>query len=431
MNKPPRPPKPFVLPRPATSAKRPVAPPPVLQLKVAKLPPLAVQRTVRKPVAPPVYRPQQVPKVLQTKSITTQLPRTGQSLHRPVAPPVYRPVVKKLVQPKSITLPKVRLVSCPKQSIVQPKMAVAIPARTLPTVHSASIEMIDLTADPSPHKQVPSGRLTAPQAAPRSQPSSRPTSLRLAGRNQTVQPMLTTGLVIGLAGAIYGGYRYYRHYRRESTMHRIRQEQAAHVPMITGNVEGHGGLGVTSTATTVNTGAPTATRQYQLYINLDDPVGSGGTSPSLIESARIHERTHIAADQAYTENIPGISQQIHHQGHGLYHSYPIHDRAEQLLQVIATDDALSRIQRDHLYQRVKSNAVKPIEWDSTINELLVYTRYEGIRANSNTVKLLVRYANENLEHRLGNLQRLPRLTDHGTGVFHQHDEGWPLVFNSD
>ena len=44
----------------------------------------------KRPVAPPVYRPQPTPKVLQTKTA-------------PVAPPVYRPEVKKIAQPKIIS----------------------------------------------------------------------------------------------------------------------------------------------------------------------------------------------------------------------------------------------------------------------------------------------------------------------------------------
>lgn len=44
----------------------------------------------KRPVAPPVYRPQPIPKVLQRKTT-------------PVAPPVYRPEAKKIVQPKTIS----------------------------------------------------------------------------------------------------------------------------------------------------------------------------------------------------------------------------------------------------------------------------------------------------------------------------------------
>src|SRR5215211_1788896 len=46
---------------------------------------------IKRPVAPPVYRPQPVPKVLQRKTAPGQNPPPAQPPHRPVAPPVYRP----------------------------------------------------------------------------------------------------------------------------------------------------------------------------------------------------------------------------------------------------------------------------------------------------------------------------------------------------
>ena len=74
--------------------------PAVAQLKA---PPIAAPGTKR-PVAPPVYRPQPVPKVLQTKSAGPQSRNPVPAPSRPVvvAPPVYRPEVKKVVQPKAI-----------------------------------------------------------------------------------------------------------------------------------------------------------------------------------------------------------------------------------------------------------------------------------------------------------------------------------------
>jgi hypothetical protein len=58
----------------------------------------------RKPlVALPVYRPQAVPRVLQTKSSSGQSAHAGQAPRQPVAPPVYRPEAKKIVQPRAIS----------------------------------------------------------------------------------------------------------------------------------------------------------------------------------------------------------------------------------------------------------------------------------------------------------------------------------------
>jgi hypothetical protein len=80
----------------AQSVKRPVAPP----VYRPQSGPNAVLR--KTPVAPPVYRPQQTPKVLQKKSALTPIPQNGQA-RTPLAPPVYRPDAKKTLQPKAIS----------------------------------------------------------------------------------------------------------------------------------------------------------------------------------------------------------------------------------------------------------------------------------------------------------------------------------------
>ena len=71
--------------------------PAVAQLKT----PISAQG-IKRPVAPPVYRPQPLPKVLQTKSANTQSRNLAQAPSRPLAPPIHRPEVKKVVQPKTI-----------------------------------------------------------------------------------------------------------------------------------------------------------------------------------------------------------------------------------------------------------------------------------------------------------------------------------------
>ncbi len=47
--------------------------------------------TLKRPIAPPVYRPQPTPKVLQTKNALPPTPHRPQPPRQPVAPPVYRP----------------------------------------------------------------------------------------------------------------------------------------------------------------------------------------------------------------------------------------------------------------------------------------------------------------------------------------------------
>lgn len=58
---------------------------------------------IKRPVAPPVYRPQPVPKVLQRKTLPGQSPHPVQPPRQPIAPPVYRPHAKPaIVQPKIV-----------------------------------------------------------------------------------------------------------------------------------------------------------------------------------------------------------------------------------------------------------------------------------------------------------------------------------------
>lgn len=348
----------------------------------------------------------------------------GRAQVPPFQPPVFAKPLNTITSGRREVISNIR-VSPPvfQKSPMQPKLAVA----------QLRPELAVPILTPRPPVQPPlvrraslPGNYRVPQVypGPRRQPSSS------VQTNETVQPMLLAGLAIAGVGALYAGYRYYRHRRRENTIGRIRQEQAALAPFINQHIEGHGGVGVTSYARTINNTVGVGARTYDVYINLDDPVGSGGTSPALVESARVHERTHISADQSYTANVPGESQLIYHAGGAgaLYHSYPLYDRAQRLLEAIASDNALTDSQRKHLKKRVKKNSIKPNEWDSTINELLVYTRYSGIRANSRTVKLLVQYAEENLAHRQGTITDLPRSVPHMGNAFHQNQEAWSNIF---
>jgi hypothetical protein len=81
----------------AQSSKRPVAPP----VYRPQSTPNVLLRKV--PAAPPVYRPQPAPKVLQKKSSPVANPETPNArAQKPVAPPVYRPDAKRILQPKAV-----------------------------------------------------------------------------------------------------------------------------------------------------------------------------------------------------------------------------------------------------------------------------------------------------------------------------------------
>jgi hypothetical protein len=90
---------------PAQNVKRPVAPPVYRpQAKPNALQQKAVGPAGKAhPSAPPVYRPQPVPKVLQTKMAASHQPvnKPGRAGSMPVAPPAYRPqAVPKVLQRK-------------------------------------------------------------------------------------------------------------------------------------------------------------------------------------------------------------------------------------------------------------------------------------------------------------------------------------------
>jgi hypothetical protein len=113
------------------SVKRPVAPPvfrpqPTPKVAQPKLTTETVNR--RPPIAPPVYRPQPVPKVLQTKKSLIQSPQARQAPRPPIAPAVYRREAGKLIHPKSISQERKRPTTPPayrppQKRIAQPKMA--------------------------------------------------------------------------------------------------------------------------------------------------------------------------------------------------------------------------------------------------------------------------------------------------------------------
>ena len=52
---------------------------------------------LKRPIAPPVYRPQSVPKVLQRKSLSAPTANINQTSRQPIAPPVYRPAAIRAV----------------------------------------------------------------------------------------------------------------------------------------------------------------------------------------------------------------------------------------------------------------------------------------------------------------------------------------------
>ncbi|PSL45603.1 hypothetical protein CLV51_104309 [Chitinophaga niastensis] len=205
------------------------------------------------------------------------------------------------------------------------------------------------------------------------------------------------GMLTGVGALGYGLYRYYRHRRRENTLADIHNEQAPQVITATNNVA------TPSEAVADNPNAAQALRTYHIDMNNANPLGLDRTSPELINIATLHERTHISADMAYSENAANARGEIVHANplapnHVVAQYNLIDARLQTLTNIVTNDSALTALQRADMHQRLNYAGV-PREYDPVINELLAYSKTFGIRANSKTVKALVELARENLTRR--------------------------------
>jgi Domain of unknown function (DUF4157) len=206
----------------------------------------------------------------------------------------------------------------------------------------------------------------------------------------------------GVGALAYGGYRYYRHRRREKTLEAIRNEQAAQ------NITEIRDVDHPSFANVVDGHAPQDERAYRIDINRNDPVGLGRTDPKLERIAELHERTHVSADMAYSSNRdqsqgwtfhgdPNAEDFGEHMGQ---QEGRMTSRLQSLEATIKQEKALTDQQRQEMLARVNYALGRELlEYDPVVNELLAYTKEYGIRANSRTTKALVELARENLGRR--------------------------------
>lgn len=141
---------------------------PVAQLKPAE--------TVKRPVAPPVYKPQPRQNSAQLKTATPTLAAvSAQGARRPVAPPVYKPQPRQnSAQLKKATpaQPGIRATS----RIAQPKMAAATVNRKPPTA-------------PPAYRPQQTPRVLQPKSAPGSSPLGRKAPVAPLGHSHVIQRM--------------------------------------------------------------------------------------------------------------------------------------------------------------------------------------------------------------------------------------------------
>ena len=120
-----------------TGLTRAVAHAPQIKPRVAQLKTAVSAPNVKRPVAPPVYRPQATPKVLQRKSSSPQ--NLHQAPPRPIASPVNRPQpAPKVLQTKSSVTPPPRNVQAPPKPVARVAPPVYRP-QTVPRVLQAKI----------------------------------------------------------------------------------------------------------------------------------------------------------------------------------------------------------------------------------------------------------------------------------------------------
>jgi hypothetical protein len=141
----------------------------------------------KRPVAPPVYRPQQAPKVLQTKSALNSGAQVNQATRKPVAPPVYRPEAKKVVQPKAIS-PQRKTPTAPP--VYRPNQKGTAQPKAAPGTRTA------LAHKPEEHRSVaqltPAGKTRTPvTGAPNTRASSQRMPIQLNRANESVRRSAT------------------------------------------------------------------------------------------------------------------------------------------------------------------------------------------------------------------------------------------------
>ncbi|WP_294591658.1 hypothetical protein [uncultured Bacteroides sp.] len=230
--------------------------------------------------------------------------------------------------------------------------------------------------------------------------------------NNTIQCSLLGllgGITLGIAG-IYGGYRCFRHKQRENIIKKIHEEQEkiANVTLIyrTGD-ETDLRTDYRSYVENPNPEVSPEERSYKIVIDPKNPIGFSRTSQELIDAALIHEKTHIICDRAYSMNKNHGDMFIFHrkigesdEDHKSEQTSCALRRIVKLDGIVSKDDRLTAAQKNEIIQRVEyAYRFVHKDYDTVINELLVYTKLHEIPANSKTVIALVQLGNENYRRR--------------------------------
>lgn len=245
------------------------------------------------------------------------------------------------------------------------------------------------------------------------------------GLTGTLASVATFGVPLaigtGAAGLAYAGYKGYHAYRRYSTHHAVQQELSQYDPANNPNVNLNVGAHPRSQLALIpNAGAlpgapagPLANRRYRIDINQGNPTGEGMTDPDMIASAITHEKTHIANDQSYDENLGRLNNaapvNLTTAEMGAINGPAVTDpteiilhRVQQLQQTAQNDPQVPQQWRQYIINRLDYiiQGMNPmLEYDTVINELLHFLYAKNIAADSETVQEITTMAKENHERR--------------------------------
>ena len=134
---------------------------------------------------------------------------------------------------------------------------------------------------------------------------------------------------------------------------------------------------------------------------LDQSIDVNARDPVVAASKQVHELTHVEADRRYQTNQRGDPQQTFFNISGHNPSDPeigrqaaaLNARVNRTIPTVQADNAIPINERNYILGRLNYIGGKPHqEFDTVVNELLVYMRLRNLRQNSNTYQMIAALA---------------------------------------
>lgn len=183
----------------------------------------------------------------------------------------------------------------------------------------------------------------------------------------------------------------YHDYKRLNALANVMEEAVA--TMNTGNVN------IINHNQDSDTHLPAAPGgQYTVRVNPNQPVIGFGPDDHKLTSIILHELTHVAVDQGYggTNHLLPMNERPSNMTNILAlapalanaESDDLGTQGAELLDAFNDDDLIPDLERDYIRSRILRMANQTTEFDTVINELLLYFHLKGIPARSETSKML-------------------------------------------